>query len=125
MQLSLDENDVDLGNEQVETSLRSALFDFADYLLDNFFLPCTLIGCYFSLDWVADLAPRLKPRRERHPNRLPRIIPPSREPRVPDHFKVLLVHQNASPLSVVHVSFVIATAALYHGDSTSMRRWNG
>ena len=50
IRLSFDEDDVDLGNEQVETGLRSALFDFADYLLDNFFLPCTLIACCISLD---------------------------------------------------------------------------
>jgi len=40
MRLSLNDEDVDLGNTEVETGLRSALFDFADYLLDNFFLPC-------------------------------------------------------------------------------------
>jgi hypothetical protein len=40
MRLSLDDEDVDLGDTEVETGLRSALFDFADYLLDNFFLPC-------------------------------------------------------------------------------------
>ncbi|KAK3372428.1 hypothetical protein B0H63DRAFT_496921 [Podospora didyma] len=51
IRLSLEEDEVDLGNEQVETGLRSALFDFADYLLDNFFLPCMLIGRYSSLDW--------------------------------------------------------------------------
>lgn len=43
IQLPLDEVEVDLRNEEVETSLRSALVDFADYLLDNFFLPCMLL----------------------------------------------------------------------------------
>lgn len=50
IQLSLDamdDGDIDLGNEQVETDLRSALFAFSDYLLDNFFLPCTSITCLF------------------------------------------------------------------------------
>ncbi|KAK0633309.1 hypothetical protein B0T14DRAFT_533546 [Immersiella caudata] len=40
MRLSVDDEDVDLGDTEVETGLRSALFDFADYLLDNFFLLC-------------------------------------------------------------------------------------
>ncbi|KAK3390607.1 hypothetical protein B0H63DRAFT_120824 [Podospora didyma] len=39
IRLSFDEDDADSGNEQVERGLRSALFDFADYLVDNFFLP--------------------------------------------------------------------------------------
>ncbi|KAK3690482.1 hypothetical protein B0T22DRAFT_515937 [Podospora appendiculata] len=39
MKLLLDEPDVDLSDEQVEGDLRAALFEFADYLLDNFFLP--------------------------------------------------------------------------------------
>jgi hypothetical protein len=32
VRLSFDEDDVDWGNEQVETDVRLALFDFADYL---------------------------------------------------------------------------------------------
>lgn len=31
--------DIDLGNANLETDIRSTLFGFADYLLDNFFLP--------------------------------------------------------------------------------------
>jgi hypothetical protein len=32
VRLSFDEDDVDWGNEQVETDVRLALFNFADYL---------------------------------------------------------------------------------------------
>lgn len=46
MALSLDgedlksDFDVDFGNETVEADLRSSLIGFAEYLIDNFFLPC-------------------------------------------------------------------------------------
>ncbi len=38
--LSMDSEDhIDLGDLHIETDIRSALFNFADYLFDNFFLP--------------------------------------------------------------------------------------
>ncbi|RFU36171.1 hypothetical protein B7463_g157, partial [Scytalidium lignicola] len=44
MKLSMDE-DVDFDNKNVEEELRIALFDFADYLLDSFFLPSLRGAC--------------------------------------------------------------------------------
>jgi hypothetical protein len=39
MALSMDQ-DVDLSDEKLEEEVRSTLVGFADYLMDNFFLPC-------------------------------------------------------------------------------------
>lgn len=60
MPLSLDsedfesDRDVDLGSEATEAHLRSLLIGFADYLLDNFFLPCKNVT--FLLPSYSDLS---------------------------------------------------------------------
>ncbi|POR32496.1 Uncharacterized protein TPAR_07272 [Tolypocladium paradoxum] len=40
MALSVTGENVDFGDKDLEGELRSTLLSFADYLLDNFFLPC-------------------------------------------------------------------------------------
>lgn len=47
------EDDVDFGSGQLEEPLGSALFRFADYLFDHFFLPCRSRENADSLPYLA------------------------------------------------------------------------
>lgn len=52
MSLSIVEDDVDLGSEDANMNLRTTLFGFADYLLDNFFLPCKGLAPFHFLTYA-------------------------------------------------------------------------